>query len=239
MKRINTNKGTKRYIGTDMGIIERREREKSERRRKIIDCAREVIFLHGIQRVSMEDIAHKAELSKATVYFYFDSKEILFQEICEEAARNFLEYFKPFLETGLTGIAALKCFWRGYIELFGNSNEMIVIFQVRNFLNSWLPIISLDEKIESPYVDAILKSMETIIDQCKSEGIFDPNLDSAMAIRLLLSMFSVIVENAVRMPQKLKNSPSVINEMTYAFQILIRGFAREGIEHSCLDITGG
>jgi len=221
-----------------MGIIERREREKSERRRKIIDCAREVIFTHGIQRVNMEDIAHKAELSKATVYFYFDSKEILLQEICEEAARNFLEYFKPFLGTGLTGLAALKCFWRGYIELFGNTNEMIVIFQVRSFLKSWLPIVSLDEKIESPYVDTILKSMETIIEECKTEGVFDPKLDSAMATRLLLSMFSVIVENAVRIPQNFKKSPSLINDMTNAFQILIRGFAREGIDHSRLDITG-
>ena len=221
-----------------MGITERREREKSERRRKIIDCAREVIFTQGIQKVNMEDIARKAELSKATVYFYFDSKEILLREICEEAARNFLEYFKPFLETGLTGLAALKCFWRGYVELFGNTNEMVVVFQVRSFLNSWLPIVSLDGQIESPYVGTILKSMETIIDQCKSEGVFDPNLDSAMATRLLLSMFSAIVENAVKIPLEFKKSSSIINDMTKAFQILIRGFAREGIEHSCLDITG-
>jgi len=220
-----------------MGIVERREREKSERRKKIIDCARELILTQGIQRVRMEGIAKKAELSKATVYFYFGSKEILLQEVCEEAARNFLEYFKPLLETSLTGIAALKCFWRGYIKLFGNTNEMIVIFQVRSFLNSWLPIISLDKKIKSPYVNAILKSMETIIDQCKAEGVFDPNLDSAMAIRLLLSMFSVIVENAIRIPQKSRKTPLIISEMTNAFQILIRGFAREGIEHSRLDIT--
>jgi AcrR family transcriptional regulator len=227
----------KRFTGANMGIVERREREKSERRKKIIDCAKEVILKHGIQKVNMEDIAHKAELSKATVYFYFESKEVLLQEVCETSARNFLEYFKPLLETNLTGIAALKCFWRGYIEFFGNSDEIIVIFQVRSFLNSWLPIISLDEKIESPYVDAILESIVTIIDQCKSEGVFDPNLDSAMATRLFLSMFSVIVENAVRISQKSIKSPSIINEMTYAFQILIRGFAREGIEHSCLDIT--
>jgi len=221
-----------------MGITERREREKNERRRKILDCAGELIFTQGIQQVSMEDIARKAELSKATLYFYFDSKEILLQEICEEAARNFLEYFKPFLETGLTGMAALKCFWRGYVELFGNSNEMIIVFQVRNFLNSWLPIISLDGQIKSPYVDVILESMGTIIEQCKSEGVFDPDLDSAVATRLLLSMFSVIVENTVRIPQKFRKSPSIINEMTNAFQILIRGFAREGIEHSRLNITG-
>ena len=221
-----------------MGISERREREKIERRRTILNCARELIISQGVQRVNMEDIAHRAELSKATVYLYFSSKEVLLNEIGEEAARDFLEHFRPFLETGVTGIAALKFFWSGYVKLFGNSDEMIIIFQVRNFINPGLPIVSLEEQSKSPHVDAILETMKTIIDQCKAEGIFDPNLDSAMATRLLLSMFSVLVENAARIPPEARKSPAIIEEMTNAFQIIIRGFAREGIDRSRLDITG-
>ena len=98
-----------------MGISERREREKIERRRTILNCARELILSQGVQRVSMEDIARKAELSKATVYLYFSSKDVLFNEICDEAARVFVGYFKSFMGTGITGMAALKCFWRGYV----------------------------------------------------------------------------------------------------------------------------
>ena len=222
-----------------MGISERREREKAERRKAILKCARELILSQGVERVSMEDIARKAELSKATMYLYFSGKDALLNEICEESAQNFLNHFKPLLETGLTGMAAMKCFWHGYVELFGSSNEMILIFQVRNFLNSWLPTISLDEPGKSPDVDAILEAMKTIIDQCKAEGVFDPNLDSSLATRLILSMFSVIVENAARIPPEIRKSPVVINEMKDAFQIMIRGFAREGIDRSCLDITAG
>jgi len=220
-----------------MGISERREREKIERRRAILNCAREMILEQGVQRVSMEDIARKAELSKATIYLYFSSKDVLYNEICEEAARVFLEHFRPFLETGLTGIAALKCFWRGYVELFGNSDEIIIVFQVHNFIYPDLPIVSLEERSKSPYVDAILEAMKTIIDQCKSEGVFDPGLDSAMATRLLLSMFSIIVENAARIPREARKSPAIIEEMAHAFQVIIRGFAKEGIARSCLNIT--
>jgi len=220
-----------------MGISERRERERVERRRAILDCARELILSHGVQRVSMEDIAHKAELSKATVYLYFSSKEALFNEICEEAARVFLEHLEPFLETGTTGMAALKCFWRGYVELFGSFDEMIIIFQVRNFMNPGLPMVSLEEQSKSPKVEAILESMRTIIDQCKAEGVFDPNLDSAMATRLLLSMFSVTVENAARIPVEARKSPVIIEEMKTAFQVIIRGFAKEGIDREQLAIN--
>jgi AcrR family transcriptional regulator len=220
-----------------MGISERREREKNERRRAILDCARELILKQGVERVSMEDIARKAELSKATVYLYFSGKEILFNEICEEAARVFLEHLQPFMENSVTGIAALRCFWRGYVELFGSSDEMIIIFQVRNFMNPGLPIVSLEEHSKSSHVDAILGSMKTLIDQCKAEGLFDPKLDSDMATRLLLSMFSILVENAARLPPEARKSPILIEEMTNAFQIIVRGFAREGVDRSCLDIT--
>jgi len=219
-----------------MGITERREREKSERRRNILKCARELILAQGVERVSMEDIAHKAELSKATVYLYFSSKEILLNEICEEAARGFFEHLKTFQDSGLTGMAAIKYLWRGYVELFGNSDEMVIIFQVRNYLNSWLPIVSLEGQSKSSYVEAILTAIKNFIDQCKAEGIFAPDLDSAVATRLLLSMFSVIVENASRIPPEARRSPIVIDEMTNTFQIIIRGFAKEGINHSRLDI---
>jgi hypothetical protein len=106
---------------------------------------------------------------------------------------------------------------------------------VRNFLNSWLPIDS-QETGKSPYVDAILEAMKTIIDQCKAEGIFAPDLDAAMATRLLLSLFSIIVGNAARIPPEARKSPALIEEMTKSFQIIIYGFAREGVDRSCLDL---
>jgi len=220
-----------------MGISERREREKLERRDAILNCAKELILLQGVEQVSMEDIARKAELSKATVYLYFSGKEVLFHEICEEAAREFLEHLAPFMENSVTGIEAMKCFWHGYVELFGNSGDMFIVFQVRNFLNPGQPFVSLGEKSESPYVDAILKAIQALIDQCKAEGVFDPNLNSELATRLLLLMFSNCVDNAIRLPPEVRKSPALTEEMTKTFQIIIRGFAKEGIKYSSLDIT--
>ena len=209
-----------------MGISERREREKIERRKVILSCAKELILSQGVERVSMEEIARKAELSKATVYLYFSGKDVLFNEICEESARVFVEHFKPIMETGLTGLEALKRFWRTYVTMFGSSDDMIIIFQVHNYLDSNPHDFLLKEQISSPYVNAILDVMKTLIDQCKTEGIFDPDLNSDMAIRLLLSMFSMIVENAARIPLEVRKSPAVVEEMANAFQIIIRGFAR-------------
>jgi len=218
-----------------MGITERREREKNERRKAILKCATDLILSRGVERVSMEDIARKAELSKATLYLYFSGKEIIFNEICEEAARIFLEHLRPFLESCTTGLNALKCFWRGYVEQFGNFDEILIVFRIRNYLNPGLPFVSMEGQI-SPCVDAVLASMKSIIDKCKKEGVFDPNLDSAMATRLLLTLFSNTVDVASRIPAELRKSPVIIDEMKKAFQIIIYGFAGKNIDRSSLDI---
>ena len=220
-----------------MGITERREREKNERRRAILNCARELILEHGVGRVNMEDIARRAELSKATVYLYFPGKEVIFHEIREDAAKDFLEHIKPFSETGLTGIQALKFFWRGYVELFGNSDEMIIIFKLHNFFNPGFPFVSFDGQKKSQYDDAIIATIKTVIDQCKAEGTFDPNLDSKMATQLLLSIFTNSVDKAASLPVEARKSPAFMNEMEKAFQIIIYGFAREDIDRSFLDIV--
>ena len=218
----------------NMGITERREREKNERKKAILNCAKELILTHGVGQVSMEDIARKAELSKATVYLYFAGKDDLFSEICEEAAIVFLDHFKPLFEAGITGLRALKFVWRGYIELFGSSNDMLIVFLVRNFLFPGQPFISLEEENKTPHVDAILGMIKSLIDQCKEEGVFDPDLDSLMATRVLLTMFSNAVDNAARVPSQGRGM--FVEEIARAFQVIIYGFAREGFDRSLLNI---
>ena len=60
-----------------MGITERKEREKQQRKEEIIQAAEKVFFSKGFERSTMDDIAEEAELSKGTLYLYFKSKEDL------------------------------------------------------------------------------------------------------------------------------------------------------------------
>jgi len=61
-----------------MGIIERKEREKEKRRKDILDAAERVFFRQGVEKATMDDVAQEAELSKATLYLYFSSKEEIY-----------------------------------------------------------------------------------------------------------------------------------------------------------------
>lgn len=64
-----------------MGVAERKEREKEQRRQEIIVAAEKVFFRKGIDNSTMDDVAEQAELSKATLYLYFSSKDEIYSAI--------------------------------------------------------------------------------------------------------------------------------------------------------------
>jgi AcrR family transcriptional regulator len=68
-----------------MGIAERRERERRMRQRMIQDAALELFMQKGFYTVKMEDISEKAELSIATIYIYFKSKDELYASLIDIA----------------------------------------------------------------------------------------------------------------------------------------------------------
>jgi len=68
-------------LGDLMGVAERKEREKEQRRQEIISAAEKVFFKQGVDNATMDDVAEQAELSKATLYLYFTSKEEIYSAI--------------------------------------------------------------------------------------------------------------------------------------------------------------
>jgi AcrR family transcriptional regulator len=67
-----------------MGIAERREREREEVRRKILDAARELFATEGYERVTMRRIADAIEYSPTALYHHFEDKNALVDALCEE-----------------------------------------------------------------------------------------------------------------------------------------------------------
>ncbi|MBN1579044.1 MAG: TetR/AcrR family transcriptional regulator [Chitinispirillaceae bacterium] len=60
-----------------MGISERKQREKEQRRHDIILAAEGVFFSKGIHVATVDEVAEAAELSKGTLYLYFKNREEL------------------------------------------------------------------------------------------------------------------------------------------------------------------
>src|SRR5215472_617579 len=76
-----------------MGIQERREREKQEVRKKILDAARELFAREGYEAVTMRRIADRIEYSPTAIYLHFKDKETLIRELCANDFRELAHAF--------------------------------------------------------------------------------------------------------------------------------------------------
>lgn len=61
-----------------MGIAERKEREKRQRKELILEAARKLFQERGFLNVTISDLAEAAELSIGTLYLYFKNKDDIY-----------------------------------------------------------------------------------------------------------------------------------------------------------------
>jgi len=69
---------------------ERRAREKAMRQQEILQAAKEVFFEKGFHQATVDDVAAHAEVSKGTIYLYFESKETILAHLLLEGLDLFL-----------------------------------------------------------------------------------------------------------------------------------------------------
>lgn len=73
-----------------MGVRERRQRERQELRRAILDTAREIAAAEGWSAVTIRRVAEKIEYSPPVIYEHFSSKEEIVIELLREGFRSLL-----------------------------------------------------------------------------------------------------------------------------------------------------
>jgi len=105
-----------------MGIAERKERERLQRRNDIIDAAEKVFFSRGFESATMDEIAEMAELSKGTLYLYFRSKEDLQFAIFMRGSDILMKMMNDNLSTGSTGYQRLLGLADSFIR-FSRENQ--------------------------------------------------------------------------------------------------------------------
>ena len=128
-----------------MGLKERREREREERKRQILAAARSLLFSEGLQATSIHKIARSAELGVGTIYFYFASKEEIFAALQEEGIDLLHNKVKKSLERVNDPQDQLKTIARGYLDFSRENKDYFDI--INYFLSS--PGVLFSENIKA------------------------------------------------------------------------------------------
>ena len=210
-----------------MGIKERREREKSETREKILDAARELFLHEGYEGVSMRKVAEKVEYSPTAIYLHFADKEDLFHELCQE---DFARLAATFQQANLPAdpVERIRQIGRTYIEFglhYPNHYKMM-------FMTAHPPaeLQESDREIKgNPEHDAYAFLMQTV-HEAMQEGKFRDELNNAdlVAQTLWAAVHGVIALHIAKGCDVWVEWQPVEQRIQAMLDTVLRGMLKEG-----------
>lgn len=106
-----------------MGILERKEREREDMRRLILNAARQLFLEQGYEKTSIRNIADVIEYSPSTIYLYYKDKNELFFALHEEAFLKLMEELSS-LQTIQDSFARLIEMGHRYIKFAVENPEL-------------------------------------------------------------------------------------------------------------------
>ena len=149
---------------------------RDEMRDSIVKAATQVFTRFGFKKTSMDDIARSIRMGKSSIYYYFKSKEEIFQAVVDSEADMLRIKVNKILEGSDDSMSKL----RAYVKL-----RMDLIKQLSNYMeilkNDDLMNLALTEKIRKKYDDEEVTIIRRILEEGNDKGLFkvkDLNLSS-------------------------------------------------------------
>ena len=181
-----------------MGITERKEKEKAEMKKMILDAAMQLFIKDGYDGVSIRKIASKIEYSPGTIYTYFEDKDSIFYALHVEGFG--MLYQKQLSAQSIQNPRErLIAHGRAYIEFALNNQEY---YDVMFIISGPQEIICKEEGW-----DHGLRSYDLLrrnVAECQSVGLFKDQNTEAVAF-LLWSMVHGISSLTIRRGEAIKN----------------------------------
>lgn len=163
-----------------MGLEERRKRERDNRRNAILKAARKLFFERGFKTVTVDSIAKKAELSKGSIYLYFNSKEEIYTQILLSDIDKFHEHFSELLADSPSASDALLRFAGIYVDLFLSDRELFRILMTFMLHTSDM---NLPEELNNHIIKATNRNI-SIVEEIFRYGIERGEFPAAVNLRL-------------------------------------------------------
>jgi AcrR family transcriptional regulator len=178
------------------GTPSKRERQREERRSQILDAALTVFSQKGYHATNVSDVAAQAGVSQGTIYWYFESKEDLFQAALLSA----------FMDIGEESLGSVAMCTTAAEKLLALAESMEGLAEVAEglfmlFLGYWS---SSDRREESAqiWID-LLKQYKDVVVAIVEEGIsngeFKP-VDAEALVWALLAAYDGLAAYTVIMP---------------------------------------
>lgn len=129
--------------------------QKEETNRRILDAGLSIFSEMSIDKVSMVNVADKANIGVATLYRYYRTKPELVVAVGTHAWSNFITEYMPLInEDKATAAEELEFFLDSFLELYRNHKRLLCFNQ---FFNIYIRNESVSQKTLNSYNEMIDK----------------------------------------------------------------------------------
>ena len=169
-----------------MSISERQLEERKMRQNRILEGALSVFKEKGLEGATMDQIAQSSGFGKATLYYYFKSKEDVFSAILEDGWENIWESLEPIIaDEGSPRDSFIKLL----MKIAEIAQERPGLFE---FLFNAPKTIKLDNQPWKEYQHRLYGVIQGLLEDGVKEGEF-PKINPELMFKALGGLFMGLV----------------------------------------------
>lgn len=164
-----------------------------EREKQILKAARGIFARFGFSKTTMEDISAEVAMGKASLYYYFPTKESLFEAVTSQERDEFMQKIGFTLQKQNSAAEKLKTYVEERMKFF---HELLNLGMLS--YHSFAKTKPVHQKLSNEFALKEMKVIESIIEEGKTSGEFDQEINAEELSSTLIHLLQGLRLRAIK-----------------------------------------
>ncbi|MDP4170925.1 MAG: TetR/AcrR family transcriptional regulator [Bacillota bacterium] len=202
---------------------EQNEEIRQQRNKQILEAAREVYLEKGVLGTEIGEVAKRAGIARALVYYYYKDKNDLFQTLFEDSLGTAVRFVSAWLKTEEPALVRLQTYASHYLHNAVHNPKMVHFF--RN-LHQDIPLVFGDKagEITKVFVRNIHQPLIDTFQEGMDEGVLRKS-DSYLTAHMFWGSVSGAMFAITEKKMK-PNMPETEQHIHAAMEVLFKGICQ-------------
>jgi len=209
-----------------LSLEERRKKEREKRRNAILRAARKLFFERGFKFVTVDSIAAHAELSKGSIYLYFESKEEIYVQILIADNIEFHKRISNFFDKQASAAEFLLDFARIYVDYFLYDKELFRIFMAFMIRSDQMTLSEEQNNNLMRTANDNIHIIGEILQKGVDSGEFSPELNVRQAQNAIWGLLNGIISLYLFTGVPVKRAKKIHTTVKDSLSIFIKGLKK-------------
>ncbi len=195
-----------------------------EKENEILEAARKRFAHYGFSKVTMDEIANDVNMGKASLYYYFPTKEKLFESAIKKEESQFVSEIENILEKNISASQKMREYVDQRLKYFQELLNLGAL-SIYSFYNMKKIFINLFQNFEKYEVSLFSR----IIREGIEEKEFSPEHDEKTAevlVHILQGLRLRVLRTLKGQPMEKKLIKELHHEMMCTIEIFIKGLSK-------------